>query len=351
MGAVKAMAVVPGRPETAGVAELPEPPETDGSVLVEGMLAGICGTDTEIVKQGYGEAPPGEGRLVLCHESLGRVVDSPAGSGLAAGDVVAGIVRRPDPEPCACCARGEWDFCRNGRFTERGIKGRHGYGAQRWRIEPDFAVKVDPTLGDLGVLVEPTSVVAKAWEQIERIGGRACFAARRVLVTGAGPIGLLGALLAVQRGFEVHVLDLVTTGPKPRLVGDLGATYHHGSVDDLAFEPDIVVECTGVGELIFDIADSCAPNAVICLAGLSSGGRRLPVNLDRISAEIVMENTVLFGTVNAARRNYEQAVSALADADPDWLAGLISRRVPLEHWPDALGKRSDDVKVVVDLRD
>lgn len=349
--AAKAMTVVPGRPDTAGVTQRGGPPETDGSILVEGMLAGICGTDTEIVEQGFGVPPPGEEQLIVCHESLGRVIDAPPASGLATGDLVAGIVRRPDPQPCPCCARGEWDFCRNGRFTERGIKQRHGYGAQRWRIEPEFAVKVPAVLEDLGVLIEPVSIVAKAWEQIGRIGDRACFPARRVLVTGAGPIGLLAALLAVQRGYEVHVLDLVTTGPKPRLVADLGATYHHGSVDDLGFEPDIVVECTGVGELIADIADSCAPNAVICLAGLSTGGRTWPVNLDRISAEIVMENTVVFGTVNAARRNYEQAAHALADADPKWLAGLITRRVSLDSWPDALEKRSDDVKVVVDLRD
>ena len=151
---------------------------------------------------------------MLGHESLGRVRECPAGSGLSPGDLVVGIVRRPDPVPCACCARGEWDFCRNGRYTERGIKEIHGYGSERWRVEPEFAVRIDPGLEDVGVLLEPTSVVAKAWEQIERIGGRACFDARRVLVTGAGPIGLLAALLAVQRGYEVHVLDRVDRGPE-----------------------------------------------------------------------------------------------------------------------------------------
>ncbi|MQA86845.1 MAG: alcohol dehydrogenase catalytic domain-containing protein [Streptosporangiales bacterium] len=348
---MRAATVVPGRPDSAAVTEIPEPSPADGAVLVEGMLIGICGTDVEIVRQRFGQPPPGEERLVLGHESVGRVLEAPAGSDLAPGDLVVGVVRRPDPEPCSCCARDQWDFCRNGRFTERGIKGRHGYGAGRWRIEEKFAVKIDSTLGDLGVLLEPTSVVAKAWEQIERIGARACFDARRVLITGAGPIGLLAGLLGVQRGFDVHVLDLVTTGPKPKLVAELGATYHHGGVGELGFEPDIVVECTGVGELVLDIAGSCAPGAIICLAGISSGQRRLPVNLDRINAELVMENTVLFGTVNAARRHYEQAASALLRADQGWLSGVISRRVPLRSWPDALSKRPDDVKVVVDLRD
>ncbi len=347
---MRAMTVVPGRPDSATVSEVEQPPTTDGDVLVEGLLAGICGTDGEVVYDGYGEPPAGAERIVLCHESLGRVLEAPADSGLTSGDLVAGIVRRPDPVPCPCCARDEWDFCRNGRYSERGIKGLHGYGAQTWRVDPKFAVRVDAGLGDLGVLVEPASVVAKAWEQIERIGGRACFAARRVLVTGAGPIGLLAALLAVQRGYEVHVLDKVTEGPKPQLVADLGASYHHGSVDDLGFEPDIVVECTGVGSLVFDIADSCAPNAIICLAGISSGHRDLPTNLDEINKTLVLENAVLFGSVNAARRNYEQAAVALARADQAWLGRLLTRRMPLERWPEALRKEPNDVKVIVDLR-
>ncbi|MGH3321897.1 MAG: glucose 1-dehydrogenase [Streptosporangiaceae bacterium] len=344
------MTVIPGKPDSAEVSTVGEPSGADGSVVVEGVLVGICGTDTEIVEEGYGLPPEGEERLVLCHESLGRVIEAPDGSGLSAGDLIAGIVRRPDPVPCRCCASGEWDFCRNGRYTERGIKGRHGYGAERWRVEPEFAVKLDPALDELGVLMEPTSVVAKAWEQIERIGTRACSDAHRVLVTGAGPIGLLAALLGVQRGYDVHVLDLVTSGPKPRLVADLGAAYHHGSVEDLGFAPDLVVECTGVGSLVFDIADSVSPGAIISLTGISSGRRAVPTNLDEVNKDLVLENTVLFGSVNAAKRHYEQAGKALADADKDWLARLISRRVPLGRWDDALHKGQDDVKVVVDLQ-
>lgn len=348
---MRAVSVIPGKPDTAQVRDLPDPPVSDGTVLVEGLLAGVCGTDLEIVDEGAGSPPEGEERLVLCHESLGRVLEAPGGSGLVAGDVIAGIVRRPDPEPCRCCAAGEWDFCRNGRYTERGIKGRHGYGAQRWRVDPEFAVRIDGSLGDVGVLLEPASVVAKAWEQVERIASRACSDPRRVLVTGAGPIGLLAALVAVQRGFDVHVLDVVTSGPKPALVADLGATYHHQGVDALGFEPDLVVECTGVGSLVFDLTDACAPNAVICLTGISSGQRAVPANLDEFNKDIVLENTVIFGSVNAARRHYEQAASVLAAADPAWLGRLITRRVPLDRWPEALHKREGDVKVVVDLRD
>ena len=212
---MRALTVVPLQAGSAAVTEMPDPEAGPGELLVEGLAVGVCGTDREIMDGEYGWAPPGEERLVLGHESLGRVVDAPPDSGFAAGDLVVGVVRRPDPEPCAACARGEFDFCRNGRYTERGIKELHGYGSERWRVEPDFAIKLDPGLEDVGVLLEPTSVVAKAWEQIERIGSRATFAARSVLVTGAGPIGLLAALLAAQRGYELHVLDRATGGPKP----------------------------------------------------------------------------------------------------------------------------------------
>ncbi|MET0817698.1 MAG: alcohol dehydrogenase catalytic domain-containing protein, partial [Solirubrobacteraceae bacterium] len=238
---MRAITLEPGVTDSADLEEMPEPGPSEGSILVDGVALGICGTDAEIVHGDYGEAPPGAERLILGHESLGRVAEAPAGSGFAPGDLLVGLVRRPDPEPCPSCAAGEWDFCRNGRYTERGIKALHGFGSERWRIEPEFAVKLDPSLGLLGVLMEPTTIVAKAWEQIDRIAQRATIAPQRVLVTGAGPIGLLAALLARQRGLEVHVLDRATDGPKPELVRDLGGRYFTGGVKDLDPRADVIV--------------------------------------------------------------------------------------------------------------
>src|SRR4051812_30909398 len=125
---MKACTVKPGNIDSAGVEEFADPPDSDGEVLVEGRYVGICGTDVEIAVKGYGKPPPGHERLVLFHESLGQVLQAPADSGFAAGDLVAGVVRRPDPVPCEPCGKDQWDFCRNGLFTERGINGRDGYG-------------------------------------------------------------------------------------------------------------------------------------------------------------------------------------------------------------------------------
>src|SRR5215475_16233222 len=215
---MKAITVEPRKSGSAQLENVAEPDLRNGSVLVEAIAVGVCGTDVEIATGKYGWAPPGETRLVLGHESLGRVLDPGPGSGLKKGDLVVGMVRRPDPVPCPNCAVGEWDMCRNGRYTERGIKQIHGFMSERWRIEPEYAMRVDRSLGLLGVLLEPTTVVSKAWEQIAAVGQRAFWEPHTVLVTGAGPIGLLAALLGKQRGLEIHVLDRVDSGPKPELV-------------------------------------------------------------------------------------------------------------------------------------
>ncbi len=346
---MRALTVHPGVPGSARIEEIAEPHASAGSVLVKVLAVGVCGTDREIIEGSYGAAPAGEERLVLGHESLGRVLEAPPGAELAAGDLVVGIVRRPDPVPCACCAIGEWDMCRNGRYTERGIKALHGYCAERVRIEPEFVVSLPPHLDRIGVLVEPTSVVAKAWEQIERIGRRAAWFPRSVLVIGAGPIGLLAALLGVQRGLSVHVLDRVTSGPKPQLVRDLGATYHAGAVNEACPGVDIILECTGVGQLVFDAMRSTSPGGIVCLTGISSGQRLLEANIAALNRSLVLENDVVFGTVNANRRHYEEAVGALARADSAWLERLITRRAPLERWREAIDRGPEDVKTVIDL--
>jgi threonine dehydrogenase-like Zn-dependent dehydrogenase len=346
---MRAITLDPGMPGSADLEEMPEPGPDEGSILVDGIALGICGTDAEIVRGDYGEAPPGSDRLILGHESLGRVAEAPEGSGFAPGDLVAGIVRRPDPVPCPSCAVGEWDFCRNGQYTERGIKALHGFGSERWRIEPEFAVKLDPALGGLGVLMEPTTVVAKAWEQIDRVIARATIGPERVLVTGAGPIGLLAALLAQQRGYDVHVLDLATDGPKPDLVRDLGATYHPTKVTEVDPPPDIIVEATGVSQVVLDAMSHTGANGTVCLTGISSGGRDFGIDAGMLNRTIVLENDLVFGSVNANRRHYEAAAEALARADRGWLERLITRRVPLDRWREALERGPHDIKVVVEL--
>ena len=310
---MRAITVWPGIANSARLDDIPEPPLSDGAVLVRTMALGVCGTDREIISGSYGYAPPGQQRLVLGHESLGEIEAAPAESGLAPGDLIVGIVRRPDPVPCPACAMGEWDMCRNGRYTERGIKERHGYGAERFRIEPEFAVKIDPTLGLLGVLLEPASILAKAWDHIERIGRRAqVWTPKTLLVTGAGPVGLLAGLMGVQRGLDVHVLDHNEEGPKPALARELGATYHSDGGDMARLQPDIVMECTGAPSVIRDCLGVTAPAGILCLAGVTAPGNKFDLDIGNLNRIMVRDNDVVFGTVNANRWHYKMAADALA---------------------------------------
>ncbi len=344
---MKAITVEPKKPGTARYEDVPEPDLHEGSVLVEAVAVGVCGTDVEIAEGKYGWAPPGKTRLVLGHESLGRVLDPGPAGGLKKGDLVVGIVRRPDPVPCPNCAVGEWDMCRNGQYTERGIKQIDGYMSERWRIEPAYAVKVDATLGILGVLLEPTTVVTKAWEHTLAVGRRAFWEPKTVLVTGAGPIGLLGALLGKQLGLEVHVLDRAETGPKPELVRALGATYHTCSVAKIGFEPDVILECTGVGQVIAESVLAIGASGVVCLAGVGHGGAVPKVATADIATTAVLKNNVVFGSVNANKRHWYKAAEALARADRKWLSRLITRREKPENFRQALDRQPDDIKVVL----
>jgi len=347
---MRALTVAPGIANSAGVEDLPDPPQSDGAVLVRTLALGVCGTDREIVSGLYGWAPPGHKRLVIGHESLGTVEEAPVNSGFKRGDLVVGIVRRPDPVPCPSCAAGEWDMCRNGRYTERGIKERNGYGSEFFRVEPEFLIKLDPSLGLNGVLIEPTSIVAKAWDHTERIGRRSRgWAPKTLLVTGAGPIGLLAAMIGAQRGLDVHVLDHNDRGPKRQIVRELGATFHLGELADTIIKPDIMMECTGAPGVVRDALGCTAAGGVVCLLGVSAPGRDFEIDVGGLNRTLVLDNDVVFGAVNANRQHYEDAVTALHRADQRWLDSLITRRVSIAQWTDALAQQKTDIKVIVDF--
>ena len=346
---MKAITIIPGTPNSVSVQDVPEPPATEGTVLVRALELGICGTDFELISADYGWPPRGSNHLILGHESLGIVEDAPAHAAVRKGDLVVGIVRHPDPVPCIACAIDEWDMCRNMQYTERGIKEINGFGSELWRSDPAFVVKIDPKLSSLGVLMEPTTILAKAWDHITRIGERALWKPKTLLVTGAGPVGLLAALGGAQRGLEVHVLDRVTGGLKPQLVHDLGGKYHTGPLSKLGFTPDIMIECTGAVPLIAEAINLLGTDGILCLTGVSSPGHQATLDLGTINRTMVLENCVIVGIVNANRKHYQMAADMLTQADRDWLSRMISRRVPLPNWQKAFERNPDDIKVVIEF--
>lgn len=344
-----ALTVEPNHPGSANLEDLAPPTLAREQVLVQALLVGVCGTDREILAGGHGMAPQGRQRLVIGHESLGRVVQAPARSGLKPGELVVGIVRRPDPVPCSMCAGGLWDACENGQYLEHGIRGLDGFCTEYFNLPVDSVVRVPDSLEKIGVLVEPASVVAKAWDQVEALSAVRGKRVRRVLVTGAGPIGLLAAWMGARSGVDVRVLDRIEGGPKAELVRRLGATYHTCSISEVVDGVDTIFECTGSSRLVLDAMRLLPPNGILCLTGISSGRHRVTLDAAALSRELVLENNLVVGAVSANRGHYEQAVHAFGQGDSAWLHALITRRVRLEDWQSAFERRADDVKTVLEL--
>lgn len=354
---MQAAVVIPGRPESARVEEIQAPEPTPSEVLVRTEVIGLDATDREVA-EGYGELPPEADFMVVGHEALGVVEVTGADvNDLSPGDLAVPIVRRPDPVPCANCARGEWDMCLNGRFTERGIKGRHGFCSELFVESPDYLVPLPEGLDSIGVLIEPLSIVEKAIEQTWRIQERLRWEPRTAAVLGAGPIGLLAAMALVARGVEVAVYDRSDQGPRRSVVDGVGAEFVLAEDDGdlrgaLPWPPDLVIEATGYSPLALQAVDALAPAGVACLTGVSSGTRVIHVDADSLNLEMVLENKVVFGTVNANRRHFEAAASDLVSFEERWpglTAALITRRLPLDRFAEGLEKTPDDIKVVVDV--
>lgn len=355
----QAIVVTPGTKGTARVQAVPVGELGAGQLLLRVLEVGICGTDQEINEGLYGAPPEGEAYLIPGHESVTEVVGIGRGvSGWLPGDLAVPVVRRPCPEMCAACARGRWDMCLTGNFRERGISGLHGMLREQMVDDADYVVRVPKSLRDCAVLVEPLSIVEKAVGETLLLQHRSPAPPRRALVTGAGPIGLLAALLLMARGMEVHVLDQhPKDSPKAKIATAAGATYIDDS--DITLEEatkgisfDLAVEASGYAPLLFRALGKLARNAALVLTGVTAGHHSLSVDVDLLNKELVLENQLLIGSVNAARHHYTAAVNDLSrwkKRYPELLPRLITERYPLSRYTDALRKSADGIKTVVEV--
>jgi threonine dehydrogenase-like Zn-dependent dehydrogenase len=366
---VRAIAAFPAE-RVVRLVEQPEPRlERDTDVLVEILDVGICGTDREIARFEYGAPPAGSPHLVIGHESLGRVLDAGAAvARLAPGDLVVTTVRRPCPHPeCPACAAGRQDFCLTGDFTERGIKGRHGFMTERIVDDRRYLHVVPPALRDVGVLVEPLTIAEKAlvqvWDSRKRLPWTAAGAAlasghgERALVLGAGPVGLLGALALLVRGYETWVYSRDPVDhPKARWVESVGARYLASArwpfpaVAERIGNVDLVYEATGAATVAFHALAALGVNGVFVFTGVP--GRKAPIELDasRLMRELVLRNQLVFGTVNAGPGAFQAAVDDLARFHARWpaaLRALVTGRHPPEAAPELLARPPAGMKAVV----
>src|SRR5207302_7094702 len=353
---MRAVAVTPMQAGSARQVELPVPTATPGTALMRVLEVGIDGTDTEINEGLYGAAPPGSDFLVIGHEALSRVEAVGEGVlGFEPGDLVVSTVRRPDD--CPNCQSGESDMCLFGNYTERGIKGAHGYMGEHYSEKPDFMVKIPPALRPFAVLLEPLSIVEKAVFQAWKMQERMLWQPKRAVVLGAGPIGILCTILLRLRGLEVNVY--AKSAPESlqgQILNTLGAVYR--SVDDHPVirireelgQIDFILEGTGNSTVAFQAMAQVGTNGVICLTGVSAGNRNVEIPADVINLQMVLGNRVAFGSVNANRRYFEAGVEHFQQAEQRWpgiFDRLLTRRVPFADFKSALDRRPEDIKTLL----
>ena len=367
---MKAVAVIPGGREVRLLEEESPRLTAPTHVMLRMLDVGVCGTDREICAFQYGTPPADSAHLVIGHESLGEVVDvGPGVSRLARGDLVVPMVRRPCPHAhCAACRAGRQDFCFTGDFAERGIKSLHGFMTEFVVDDERYMHVVPAALREVGVLVEPLTIAEKALIQVDQVQQRlpwACAfdpgkprqACHRAVVIGAGPVGLLGAMALVARGFDTTVYSReLPPNPKADLVASLGARYvsaQDTSPDGLAQQIgniDLVYEATGASAIAFEMMKVLGANGIFVFTGVP--GRKAPIEVDTdvIMRNLVLENQVVFGTVNAGAEAFEAAVRDLALFQDRWPAAvraLITGRHSVEAYRDLLVGPAQGIKNVL----
>ena len=338
---MQAVAVLPGRPNTIHLREVPKPRLGDvpngRGVLVKILRVGVDGTDKEINAAEYGAVPAGNDYLILGHESFGRVeAVGPNVTELKPGDYVAATVRRPGSSLYDTI--GTYDMTTDDTYFERGINLRHGFLTEYYVDDPEYIVRVPGGLKGVGVLMEPTSVAEKAIAQAYEVQRRLrVWRPKRAAVLGAGTLGLLTTLFLRLRGLDVVTLGL---SPAPylnsNLVEELGARYV--STKDISLRQasekygpfDIIVEGTGYSPLVFEAMDVLAKNGVLVMVSVTGGERKVEIPADKINLGFVLGNKVAVGSVNANREYFETGVKDLADAElsyPGWLNKLLTHPI------------------------
>jgi threonine dehydrogenase-like Zn-dependent dehydrogenase len=342
---VKALVVEPGVAHSARVDDVDEP-AGDG-VLLRVLEVGVCGTDREIAEGQFGVAPDGEKQLVIGHESLAEVARD--GHGFSKGDLVCATVRRSCGH-CIACDEGAPDSCLTGDYSERGITKLDGFARELVLEQPENLVRIPRSLGRLAVLAEPTSICTRGIRHALTIGARQPWEPKRALVIGGGAVGLLSTMLLRLEGHDVWTASLE---PSSAIADALGAHYVSTKTTDLADlgRFDIVVEAAGDAQLMLDGLGLLGRSGVACLLGIDGRPGNAQIDNTVIGVDVVLENRVLFGSVNAHRNDWVAGVEALdraKEAFPGALEELIGLRVPLDRFADAFAFHGGKATLVLD---
>jgi threonine dehydrogenase-like Zn-dependent dehydrogenase len=365
---MRAIAVIPGTPNSMHLREIPEPQVTDipdgRGVKVQVLRVGVDGTDKEINAAEYGAAPPGDDFLVTGHESLGRVVEvgPDVPTTIRPGTYVVASVRRPGMSIYGKI--GLQDFTTDDVYFERGINLLHGYLTEYYVEHHQYVFPLPEGLAEVGVLLEPTTVAEKGINHAYEIQRRLrVWEPRRACVLGSGTVGLLTALVCRLRGLELTVYSLPTKPYRNAdLIEQLGGVYVSSQEQTLAEASaahgpwDVMLDATGFSPIVWEAAEVLGKNGVLVLASITGGDRRVEIRSDRINQSFVLGNKVMLGTVNAGPNDFRTGVDDLIKAEaifPGWLKQLLTTPIDgLENHAEMIRALTEDreaIKVYVEV--
>lgn len=355
---MKAIVVKPGVKGSIHMRDMPDPKLKPDQVAVKMIRVGLCGTDAEISHGVYGQAPAGDEYLILGHENFGVVEEAGRKvKGFKAGDFVVATVRRP----CKCytCKAGQNDMCHEGAYQERGIMGRHGFMAEYYVESPQWLNTIPKNVAEIGVLLEPMSVVEKGIDHAFLLQQRLDWKPKTALVLGGGPIGLLAAAVLRARGLDTHVVGREPeTDNRAQLAKKMGATYHsvaNQTLFDVKKEMppiDIAIEATGVASVAFDGMQMLGRNGVLCLLSVTGGSKTAEQPIEKINQQLVLGNQVVFGSVNANPRHFAMGLRDFSTIERKWpgvLKQLITTRLPWEQYNNWFGQRGSGIKTTLEI--
>ncbi|MEW6302911.1 MAG: glucose 1-dehydrogenase [Verrucomicrobiota bacterium] len=367
--AMRAVGVVPSKREVRMLDHRVPHVTKPNEVKVRSIEVGICGTDREICTFVYGSPPQGYEYLVLGHESLGEVVEVGENvKSLKQGDLVVPSVRRPCPhDHCRPCRNDQQDYCNTGDFVERGIKMVHGFMTEYYVDEEKYLNRVPPMLSEVAVLTEPLTIAEKGLAQVWQVQGRLPWACTEhgkppghglnAVVLGAGPIGILGTMAMLARGFKTYVYSRSKApNPKAELVESLGAQYISSlevSPEELAKRVgniDLVYEAVGGSEVAFDVIRVLGVNGVFVFTGIPAPGKVIDIHGDLTMRNIVLMNQAIIGTVNADRAAFQNAISDLGvflKRWPDQIKSVITGRYTPDDYHELLVGKNTGIKNVI----
>ena len=343
---MQALVTQPGHTHTTHIEDIPTVEAREGEVLVRTLEVGVCGTDREISEGLFGVAPEGEQLLVLGHEALAVVERD--GYGFTRGELVTATVRRSCGH-CIACAEGYPDSCLSGDYSERGITRLHGYDRELVAEDPNQLIAIPKSLGRLGVLAEPTSICERALRHARTIGDRQPWQLERALVIGAGAIGLLMTYLLRLADVEVWTVSLE---PESELVEQSGARYASTQDNDLSELGmfDLVIEAAGNAQMMAKTLGLLRRSGVACLLGIDPRDQKVELDGRVLGLDTILENRVLFGSVNAHREDWLAAVADLDRARERWpeaLEQFVTLRVPLDRFSEAFEHRAGKATLVL----